>query len=243
MPEVDRWALHRLQGLIERTTQAYREYDFHLVYHALHNFCSVDMSSFYLDVLKDRLYCDAPSSLSRRSAQQTIYQILKTLVLLMAPILVHTAEEVWQCLPEEEPSVHLVQWPQPNHQLLDEELAERWDVLMDVRKEAARALEQSRVDKLIGSSNEGAVDVYANEDVISSLRPLSEELAGLFIVSQARLHPLSEAPADALRSEKGHLAVKVTQAPGQKCPRCWRYYEEIVEETLCPRCTEALATR
>ncbi|MGI6036023.1 MAG: isoleucine--tRNA ligase [Limnochordia bacterium] len=243
MPEVDRWALHRLQGLIERTTQAYREYDFHLVYHALHNFCSVDMSSFYLDVLKDRLYCDAPSSLSRRSAQQTIYQILRTLVLLMAPILVHTAEEVWQCLPEEELSVHLVQWPKPNLQFLDEELAERWDVLMDVRKEVARALEQSRVDKLIGSSNEGAVDVYANEDVRSSLRPLSEELAGLFIVSQAKLRPLSESPADALRSEKGHLAVKVTQAPGQKCPRCWRYYEEVVEETLCPRCTEALATR
>jgi isoleucyl-tRNA synthetase len=112
-----------------------------------------------------------------------------------------------------------------------------------VRREVAKALEQSRGDKLIGSSNEAAVDVYANEDVISCLSPLSEELAGLFIVSQVKLHPLSESPADALRSEKGHLAVKVTTAPGQKCPRCWRFYEELVEETLCSRCTEALATR
>ena len=124
----------------------------------------------------------------------------------MAPILVHTAEEVWQHLPEEELSVHLVQWPKANPELLDEGLAQRWDVLMDVRREVAKALEQSRGDKLIGSSNEAAVDVYANEDVISCLSPLSEELAGLFIVSQVKLHPLSESPADALRSEKGHLA-------------------------------------
>ncbi|MGM0602498.1 MAG: isoleucine--tRNA ligase [Bacillota bacterium] len=245
--EFDRWIMNRLQDLIEKTTAAYDKYEYHRVYHDVHNFCTIEMSSLYVDITKDRLYTDGTDSLSRRSAQSTLYDILMALVTLIAPILPHTSEEVWQFLPDEvknEESVFLTDWPKIHEDYYDEALMKKWDKLLQVRKDVAKALEIARAEKEIGNSLEAMVILKAADDAQSAL--LNDNLAllaDLFIVSQVELD--SELADDKIYvgSETG-IGVEVKPAKGKKCSRCWKYSESVGEdeehEDICDRCSAVI---
>ncbi len=231
MLEIDRWALARLEALKRRVKKAYNSYRFHVVYHATHTFCTVDMSSLYLDILKDRLYIYPSKSLERRSAQTALYEILRTLLLLLSPILSFTAEEAWNYLPgEKKESIFLEHFPEDNDDLLDEELTERWDVLMDVREKVTKELEVARKEKLIGHSLDAKVVLTLPDDTFDTFSHWSEEeLSYYFIVSQVEV-------------KKGKdLAVEVKKAEGSRCERCWRY-GETDERGLCKRCQAIMDT-
>ncbi|MGM9572780.1 MAG: isoleucine--tRNA ligase [bacterium] len=240
MAEIDRWALLKLQQLTDKVITAYKEYEFHILYHGIHNFCAVDMSAFYLDILKDRLYTAAPASAERRSAQTAMYEILITLVKLFAPVLTHTAEEIWQFLPEEcreEKSVFLTTLPESKKNYQDAELEARWDKILLLKKDAAKALELARTAKTIGQSLDAALDIYLEPEDFAFFTQYKDKLAELFIVSQVNL--LSAAPPENV--EKGDIAaVAVKKASGTKCTRCWIYSEAIGQDKehpeLCPRC-------
>jgi isoleucyl-tRNA synthetase len=245
LTELDRLMLHRLQKLIERVRRAYHEHEYHIVFHTLHNFCVVDLSAFYLDVLKDTLYTARAHSPERRSAQTVLHETLLVLVKLMAPILAFTADEVWSYLPAgsaEEHSVHLTEFPQVNTAYVDEALAARWEQLLELRGEALKALEQARNSKLIGNSLEALVHLYMPEGEWQALLATYQTiLPMIFIVSAVGLHPDDSAPPEALTSEviQG-LKVHVVRAPGQKCVRCWQYRQDVGQHrahpTLCGRC-------
>ena len=241
---IDRWALSKLGGLTERVLKAYDDYEFHVLYHAVHNFCAVEMSAFYLDVLKDRLYTAPAGSLARRSAQTTMFIILDTLTRLMAPVLSFTAEEIWGYLPgERAASVHLDRFPQLDGSLCDPALEARFDQLLAVRGEVSKLLEQARTAKLIGSGLEARVLLAAEAGPLHDLlQAESTELATLFIVSQAEL---VAGLADGVRSETlPGLTIRVERAAGEKCPRCWNYSTSIgtnsAHPEICPRCAGAL---
>jgi isoleucyl-tRNA synthetase len=241
---IDRWALSKLAGLAERVRKSYDDYEFHVLYHAVHNFCSVEMSSFYLDVLKDRLYTAPAKSLARRSAQTAMYAILDTLTRLVAPVLSFTADEIWGYLPgEREASVHLAGFPQLAAKLLDPALEARFDQLLAVRGEVSKQLEQARTAKLIGSGLEAKVLLAAAPGVLrDQLTAERDELATLFIVSQAEL---VDSLVDGTASEAlPGLSIRVERAEGEKCPRCWTYSTGIgsnqTHPTICPRCADAL---
>ncbi len=226
--------------------RSYEEYEFHVLYHAVHNFCSVDMSAFYLDVLKDRLYISPRKGLARRSAQTAMYRILDALTRLIAPVLSFTADEIWGHLPgEREECVHLAGFPRFESRLLDAELEERYEQLLAVRSDVSKALELARNEKRIGHSLDAIVRIEAPEGLWRDLlEKYRSELATLFIVSQAEL---TEGLIEAVPGEevKG-LKIQVAKAAGEKCERCWNYSETIGESdrypTVCHRCREALAT-
>ena len=239
--EVDRWALARTRKLHERCVNAYREYSFHTVHQLVHNFCAVDMGGFYLDVIKDRLYCDGKDSKSRRAAQTVMAEILQTLVKLIAPILVFTADEVWEHMPEslkDAPSVHLSRWSPPAAAAEDPEFDSRWESLLKVRRVVARALERARNEKVIGSSTEAAVRVRANGELRGLLESYRDELAPIFIVSAVEL---VDGDLDLeIVEEEEEIAAGVERAGGEKCERCWRYAPGVGDHadhpTLCDRC-------
>jgi len=236
---LDRFLLHRLQQLVQRLRTAYQRYDFHVIYHGLHNFCAVDLSAFYLDVLKDRLYTSAPASRARRSAQTALQEILVTLVELMAPVLSFTADEVWQYLriPDKPKSVHLAEFPPVKTALLDEELARRFERLLQVREEVLRALETARQDRRIGSAQEAAVTLEAPGEAAEFLTAHRAELESICIVSRLAICPAAAAAEG--------LTVRVERAAGEKCPRCWNYHEQggghPAHPALCDRCAAVLA--
>ena len=248
--EIDRWALHRLQKLITRVRKGYSDYEFHLVFHTLHNFCVVDMSSLYLDILKDRLYTFHKDSKGRRSAQHTIYQILTSIVKLMSPVLSFTADEVWSYIAkirdnkEDTESIHLGLFPDVNQAYINEKLDAKWSRLLKVRGEVAKALEIARKDRLIGHSLEAHVDIYSDQDLHTFLKDNSGELLSFFIVSSADIH--CDNPPENLfqSSEIAGLSVQVSRAGGRKCSRCWNYSESVGMDTehpaVCSRCVEAL---
>jgi isoleucyl-tRNA synthetase len=246
--EIDRWILLRLQKLIARLREAYANYEFHIVFHSLHNFCAVDLSSLYLDILKDRLYTAPASSIQRRAAQTALYKILDAIVRLMATILSFTAEEVWELLPgtkKRASSVHLTLFPEVESRYLDEKLERRWDRLLEVRGEVSKALEMARKDKLIGNSLEAAVVLHAPSNLLPFLQENEALLKDLFIVSQVNI--VDAPPAGAYSSkEVDGLNVLIRRAEGKKCERCWVYDpktgENVEHPALCPRCHTALKT-
>ncbi|MFL6210971.1 MAG: isoleucine--tRNA ligase [Pyrinomonadaceae bacterium] len=247
--EIDRWALMELDTVIERALAGYRAYEFHTAYHALYQFCTVTLSARYFDIIKDRLYTFAPRGHARRSAQTVLYEIADALARLLAPILVFTADEIWEHLPPivagngdaqvgRLPSVHLADFPVVIGQR-DEELRARWAQLFEVRDEVLRALEEARVAKLIGSGLEARVEIVARDPVYSVLAEYkAEELRYVFIVSQVGVQKTDDAAAPMVR-------VTVARADGQKCERCWNYSVRVGEftryPTVCERCIEALA--
>jgi isoleucyl-tRNA synthetase len=241
--EIDRWALHRLQKLIQRVEKAYDDFEFHVVFHAVHNFCAVDMSAFYLDILKDRLYTARTASVERRSGQTAMHKILSTVVRLMAPVLSFTADEVWGYLQEGKavPSVFLADFPKVEQQFLDDALGARWEQLQAVRSEAAKVLEALRKDKKIGHSLDAQVTLSAGDGLYDLLKQYERDLAFIFIVSQADVVKESETPADAFTSDavKG-LKIAAGPAKGQKCGRCWMYQESVGtvadHPQICSRC-------
>jgi isoleucyl-tRNA synthetase len=246
--EIDRWALHRLASLTGRALKSYEDFEFHSVFHALNNFCAVDMSALYLDILKDRLYTAAKNSVDRRAAQRTLYEILMTLCRLMAPILSFTAEEVWQHLPpaaRETESIHLAKFPSRESRYLDLELASRWERLLAVREEVAKVLEMARKERQIGSSLEAEVKLYAQGELMEFLQGYLKDLPMIFIVSGVTLAELPENRSGILWSQTvEHLGVEVVQATGQKCERCWNYRPSVGQDahhpTLCDRCVKVV---
>jgi len=245
--EIDRWALHRLQLLVQRVEKAYDDFEFHVVFHTLHNFCAVDMSAFYLDILKDRLYTAKTKSVERRSGQTTMHAILSSMVRLMAPVLSFTADEVWSYMKESSvaKSVFLAPFPAVEQKYLDPVLAERWDRILAVRGEAAKVLEALRRDKKIGHSLDAGVTLYAAPELAAFLKSYENDLAFIFIVSQVMLANEADAPADAYTSEtvKG-LRITAGPAKGVKCGRCWMYSETVgvVKDhpEVCGRCADNL---
>ncbi|MDT8441638.1 MAG: isoleucine--tRNA ligase [Desulfuromonadales bacterium] len=243
--EIDRWALSRLETLVSRVRKAYDAYEFHVLYHAVHNFCTVDMSAFYLDVLKDRLYTARADSRQRRSAQTAIYRILDALTRLMAPVLSFTAEEIWGYLPgEREESVHLAGFPRFEASLVDAALEAKYARLLDLRGDVAKVLEAARTAKLIGASLDAKVVLCAPAgDLRDLLAEQAEQLAALFIVSQVELvDSLTEATAGDSFPE---LRIAVSKADGDKCSRCWNYATSVGRDAahpqVCHRCLPALA--
>ncbi len=242
--EIDRWALSKLEGLVKRVERSYDEYEFHVLYHAVHNFCSVEMSAFYLDVLKDRLYITPPKSLARRSAQSAMYRILDALTRLIAPVLSFTADEIWQNLPgTREESVHLAGFPRFEASLVDPELEARYEKILKVRADVSKALELARNEKRIGHSLEARVRIAAPAEIKDLLQTYEKELATLFIVSQVEL---ADALPDGVAGEYvPGLAVAVAPAAGEKCERCWTYATSVgqwdAHPSVCHRCREALS--
>lgn len=243
MSELDRWALDRLARLQQRVMQAYRNYEFHVVFHEVNNFCAVDMSAFYLDVLKDRLYTSAPNAAERRASQTVLYHILTVLVKLIAPILTHTADEIWPYVPgAKEESVQLLEWDPVHSEWLDDALAAKWEKILHVRGEIAKELEKARKEKIIGQSLMAKVDLYPNEKVHAILEE-TPELDKVLIVSQVHIHaPGTEAPAEA--GEYEGLKVWVHLAEGEKCERCWTVTTDVgsdpLHPTLCARCANTV---
>lgn len=241
--ELDRVAMMELHKLIKQVLTAYENYEFHVVYHAVHNYCVVDLSAFYLDIIKDRLYTAPPASLERRAAQTVLFEVLDALVRLLTPVLAFTTEEIYKHMPVAGgrlASVQMLDMPEVNMDYLDVELEKKWDKFHVVRKEVLKALEVARQNKVIGNSLEAKADLYVAGEVEELLKPMAGDLSTLFIVSGVNLHPLSEAPAEAAKAEDLDLAVLVTPAQGIKCERCWMYHEEVGHDaehaTLCPRC-------
>ncbi len=244
MEEIDRWALHQLELLKEKVLSAYTEYEFHQLSHAVNGFCTVEMSSFYLDILKDRVYTSKKDSAERRSAQTVMYRVLDTLLRLIAPVLSFTADEAWQYLPgEHEASVHLASFPALQPELKDDVLVERWERIMKVRAEASKALELARVAKTIGHSLDAKVTISAEPELATFLQEYAVELAAIFIVSKVDLVEKISGEAFVAESITG-LRILVEAAPGGKCERCWCYSEELgtVAEhpAICPKCTSAV---
>ena len=235
--EVDRWALSKLEALVEEVSAAYESYQLHRIYHAVYNFCVREMSSFYLDVLKDRLYTDPRKSVSGRSCRTVLHEILTTLTAILAPILSFTCEEVRQSLGFST-SVHLEAWPKSSSKKRDLSLEERWDRLLGMREKVLKSLEEKREKKEIGNSLEAEVELTLakNEDA-EFLKSFKEDLPGLLLVSRATVL------SGGIEDSEG-LRVAVAKARGLKCERCWNYRETVGRdkdyETLCHRCVAVL---
>ena len=247
MESLDRWALHRLQQLVRKVAKAYERFEFHKIYHAIHNFCVVDLSAFYLDVLKDRLYVSAPTSAKRRSAQSAIFEIVTTLVRLMAPILAFTSEEIWENVPPfpgKSESVHLELLTEPISAYEDDSLEEQWGLVLDVRAEVNRALELARKNKEVGHSLDAEITLGVRGVLMENLQGREEMLRRIFIVSQVRLaDPESLDSATAAVDIPG-LMIQVRSASAMKCARCWVHDETVGAESsqpeICSRCVNEL---
>lgn len=245
LPELERFMLNRLARLQKRIIDAYDKYEFHLIYHAAHQFCSVDLGGFYLDIVKDILYCDAPASESRRAVQTVLYHLVTILTKLLAPVIPHTADEVWQYIPGEKAaeSVHFTVWESLPDEWYSEELEERWNALLTLRSDVSKALEVARNEKLIGSSVDAKVVLVPDKEQRELLDGFGvEELAKVFIVSEVEI---GDSDAEAARFESG-LGIRVEKASGEKCERCWKYSPEVGHDPehsgLCPRCAEVVST-
>jgi isoleucyl-tRNA synthetase len=236
LEEIDRWALGELNRVLVKLLAAYEAYEFHSVYHALYNFATVTLSARYFDIIKDRLYTFAPRSKARRSAQTALYRIADAFARMLGPILVFTADEVWENLPgrdASQPSVHLAEFPKASASD-DSKLLADWEKLFEIRDQVLRSLEEARVAKQIGSSLEAKVTLSASGETFKLLKQHSSELRYIFIVSQVELNG----------SGTSDVAVVVSTAEGEKCERCWNYSTQVGQSekypTACERCVEAL---
>lgn len=242
--EVDQFILVKLNQLIKNVRNAYENYEYASIYHAINNFCTLDLSAFYLDFAKDVLYIEAPNNRDRRAIQTVLYECLIHLTKLVTPILPHTADEVWSHIPNvEEASVQLTSIPEYKELANGEALVEKWTAFMDVRDDILKALEEARNAKVIGKSLSAKVSLYVNASTKELLDSISENLQQLFIVSGFEIAGTYDAaPENALKLE--HAAIVVSKADGQTCERCWVVTTEVgqVEEhpTLCPRCAEVV---
>ena len=236
LEEIDKWALIKLNHLIKDCTKAFDEYDFNKAYQAINTFCVVDMSNFYLDIIKDRLYTSKKESTKRRAAQTAMYEILSGLVRIIAPMTVYTAEEIWKYMPhkngENTESIMLEYWPKVNEKYENIELEEKWNKIIAIKEEASKALEMARAEKVIGHSLNAKVTINADKENYDFLKDKEELLQEVFIVSAVEV------------KESNELKIDVTPAEGEKCERCWMYSTTVGEDkenpTICHRCSEAL---
>ncbi len=250
MLELDRWAVTKLNALIETGFRAYENYEFHVLTHAINDFCVVELSSFYLDILKDRLYCEERDGLKRRSAQTALYLILDAMARMFAPILAFTCDEIWQAMPhrsgDDTRNVVLNEMVRPyTAYALDEAAMQKWDTLIALRNDVNGVLETARADKRIGKALEAHVALYAEDEAsraaLEAVRKL--DLAELFIVSDVLLEngaPKEENVCGTGANFPG-MRIEVLPAAGEKCPRCWMHSTEANAEGLCPRCARVVA--
>jgi isoleucyl-tRNA synthetase len=240
---LDLWALERTRALQDEVVAAYRDYQFHLIYQKVHNFCVVDLGGFYLDILKDRLYTLPRQHPARRSGQTTMLSIAEAMVHWLAPILSFTAEEIWRFLPgERSPSVFLSTWttlpePPPKANAID------WDALIELRAAVTRELERLREQGAIGAPLDAEVDVYCTPEHHARLSALGEELRFLFITSAARVQQASEAPEGAVaagNAAQSAVWIRVQPSRETKCVRCWHHRPDVGSDArhpeLCARC-------
>lgn len=237
--ELDRWALKRSQQLQIEILQAYEDFQFHVIYQKIHNFCAVDMGSFYLDLIKDRQYTTAQNSLARRSCQTAMYHIVQALTLWLAPILSFTAEEIWRFIPGvDDKSIFLGQWYDA-WPAVDSVNMDAWEDLHIIRDEVNKALEETRQAGTIGSGLAAEVTLYADEKLMPKLTRLGEELRFLLITSGAKVEPLSSKPAGLSLTEQG-ISIDVKASEYAKCARCWHRRADIGQDRqhpeLCMRC-------
>lgn len=247
--EIDRWAMSRLQTLITKITSAYENFDFYEVYHLLYNFCVVDMSSFYLHILKDRLYTFKSDSSERRACQWVLSKMLITMTQLMAPIISFTAEEIWGFIKgDKEESVFLSKFPEPDKKFLDAALEEKWATLIAIRDEVNKAIEIKRQSKFLGDSLEAKVALYLLNNDYSLMNEYKDFMPTLFVVSGAEIHKSDAADKSDEEIYKSDIIkdmkVSVERADGKKCERCWNWsvkvgtYDDAPE--ICERCYEVI---
>lgn len=250
--ELDRVVLNNFQSLVKRVNENYDKFEFHSFYHEIHNFCAVDLSSFYLDIIKDRLYTAFSDSEERRAAQTVLYQILNDLVKLIAPVLSFTSEEIWQYLREikkDEESVFLAPWPEVNESYIDRDLEKKWNNILKVRKDVLKALEIKRGEGFIGNSLEAQVNIYTEDkEVYDYLISFKEQLETIFIVSKTDIVCVEGEKGFSSDAYTGvefpDIKVLITRAPGEKCERCWCYSEIVREDqkypTICEKCAKVI---
>ena len=245
MLELDRWAVTRLNALIEKCAKAYDDYEFLVITHAVNDFCVVEMSNFYLDIIKDRLYCDETAGLARRSAQTALYLILDTITKIMAPILCFTGDEIWLAMPHKAgDDGRNVLFNDMNSVFADYALSAdemtKWEKIIEVRDAVNGALETARAEKKIGKSLEAHITLVRAQDQADNLTALQEKFqdqwADLFIVSKV---DLTEGEGGVKGIVEG-LGAAAAHAAGNKCLRCWKYEPAVGENGLCPRCAKVL---
>ncbi len=246
LTELDRLALSMLQSLVKKVTSSYENFAFYEVYHAIYQFCIMDMSSLYLDILKDKLYTFKTDSTERRAAQVVLYNILISLTKLIAPVLSFTAEEIWNHIPGNgEESVFLSTFPEVNPDFHDQELEKKWQKISKIRDEVNKALELKRQEKFIGNSLEAKIILYAKDTDLQLLNKYSDFLPSLFIVSAVDTGQFKDAPDNVYSSpESDNLSIIVNKADGNKCERCWNWDTSVGEfdehPGLCKRCHKVL---
>ena len=247
MPEIDKWALHKLETLKRNVTANYDKYEFYNLFQEIHYFAGIDMSAFYLDIIKDRLYTEKTEGVLRRSAQTVMYEVLTALVRMVSPVLSFTAEEIWSNMPEaavDTESVHLTSWYGNNDEFLNPEISAKWDKIIKLRKEVNKVLEKARQgeNRIIGNSLDARVLIKVEEEGYAEIMKETELLKEVFIISDMAL--VADTDDSYFKSEEMNVAIKVEHAPGEKCERCWKYSEELGTDsehaTICPRCTEVL---
>ena len=251
MLELDKWAMTKLNKLIEKAAAAYDDYEFHVVSHLINDFCVVELSNFYLDIIKDRLYCEERDGLKRRSAQTALYLILDTMTKMFAPILAFTCDEIWLAMPHRESDdvrnvvLNEMNKPFTEYALDDDEMA-KWDALISVRNDVNGVLEAARGAKRIGKPLEASVTLHAKGASRQTVERISDmNLSELFIVSECLISDEDEHDPEAVVGDGSYnsgLTVSVKEAPGIKCPRCWMHSTKADPETgLCPRCAAVVA--
>ena len=235
LTELDKWALMRLDSLIDKVNEGYNAFDFHIAFHAIHNFCVTDMSNFYLDIIKDRLYCEKEDSEVRRAAQTAMYRILSAVARLAAPIISFTAEEIWTYMPhtstDDKESIFLNQMPEKSGIEFSDEFVSKWEFIYSTRETVNKVIEEKRNEKLIGKSLEANIIIHCGESLYEKYNALTEELKDILIVSgvSASKDGNDEVPE-----------IEVIKAEGDKCERCWSYSNTVGSDsehpTLCARC-------
>ena len=245
MMEIDRWALYKMNALCKKALEAYRNYEFHSLQHAIHHFCVVDMSNFYLDIIKDRLYTEKADSAARRSAQTAMYKILDTLVRLLAPVLCFTTEEIWKAMPhakaDDKKHVMFAGMPKVNDKYDDEALAEKYNKFIAIKNDVSKALEKARNEKIIGHSLNAKVEISAEGDLYAFLKENEADLKNIFITSDACVH---EGSGEGEKGDETGAHIKISVSDGEKCERCWMYSTTVGEDknhpTLCKRCADVV---
>ena len=245
LEELDKYALMKLDEVLETARAGYEVYEYHTTAHALHNFCVVDMSNFYFDVLKNRLYTSAPDSKSRRAAQTVLYKVLDALTLVLTPILAFTCDEIWRAMPHDSAknvtSPLFNDIPKADYIETDEAFISKWDRIHEIRTDVQKALEQARTAKVIGKPLEAKVTLYANGELAQFLKSVEAQLPEIFITSAVEI---ADGNGDFAGDVEG-LSVSVAKADGEKCERCWKFSPTVGEcsdhPTLCKECAEVMA--
>ena len=246
LEEIDHWALMRLDEVVKACREAYENFEYHIIFHAIHNFCVIDMSNFYLDVLKDRLYVEAKNSATRRAAQTAIYKILDTIARLVSPILAFTADEIWQFMPHtsDVDARHVVYNAIPEAKgEYDEAFMARWARIHEMRDDVKKALELARAEKVIGASLDAKVTLYAEGELYDFAESVKDILPTVFMVSDFELQ---KGQGGSFKGEVEGMSVTATHAEGEKCARCWSFGNTVGKDaqhpTICARCAEVIKT-